>query len=48
MRTTMIALAMLFGLAGAATLLPSSADLDKIKLPKAAGPRGAMDEKYDR
>ncbi len=36
MRTTMIALAMLFGLAGAATLLPSNAEvsLDKIKLPK--------------
>ncbi len=36
MRTTMIALAMLFGLAGAATLLPSNAEvsLDKIKLPR--------------
>ncbi len=34
MRTMMIALAMLFSLAGAATLLPSSADLDKIKLPR--------------
>lgn len=36
MRTTMIALAMLFGLAGAATLLPSNVEvsLDKIKLPK--------------
>ncbi len=36
MRTTMIALAMLFGLAGAATLLPSNAEvsLDKIKLPE--------------